>query len=167
MTAWDAALTGLVQQRGAALKRYGYLLCGDGTEAEDLVQEALVRTFGSRRRADIAHVEGYVRTVMLRLYLDRARRRTLWRRLQPLAVAAPQPDRHAEADLRGDMGRALGELSPRQRACVVLHYYVDLPIRECAELLDLNPGAVKRYLHEARLRLAERLGPPQPAREDH
>jgi hypothetical protein len=63
--------------------------------------------------------------------------------------------------------RALRELSARQRACVVLYYYLDLPVQECADLLDLKPGAVKRYLYEARSRLAERLGPPEPAREEH
>jgi RNA polymerase sigma factor (sigma-70 family) len=167
VTSWEGVLTGLVQQRGTALKRYGYLLCGDSSEAEDLVQDALVRTFSSARRADVGQVEGYVRTVMLRLYLDRTRRRNLWRRIQPLAAPAPQPDQHAYADLRGDLGRALRELSARQRACVVLYYYLDLPVQECADLLDLKPGAVKRYLYEARSRLAERLGPPEPAREEH
>jgi DNA-directed RNA polymerase specialized sigma24 family protein len=41
----DQALTALVQPRGTELKRYGYLLCGDRGEAEDLVRDALVRTF--------------------------------------------------------------------------------------------------------------------------
>ncbi|GAB3868921.1 sigma-70 family RNA polymerase sigma factor [Dactylosporangium cerinum] len=165
--AWERALTELVQQRGAALKRYGFLLCGDSGDAEDLVQDALVRTFSSARHPDIAQLEGYVRKVMLNLYLDRDRRRRVFRRLLPLTVPPAPPDRHAESEVRGDLRRALQRLSPRQRACVVLHYYLDLPIPECADALRVSPGAVKRYLHESRARLAEQLGgPPDRDRED-
>ena len=161
MAAWDRELSDLVQQRGAALKRYGYLLCGDDGEAEDLVQDALVRTFTSPRRSDVTQLERYVRKVMLNLYLDRARRRGVWQRLLPLAAPAPQRDRHADTDAGTDMRRALLGLSPRQRACVVLHYYVDMPVPECADALGLSVGAVKRYLHEARTRLAEHLVSPE------
>jgi RNA polymerase sigma-70 factor (sigma-E family) len=166
VAAWDRELTDLVQQRGAALKRYGYLLCGDSGEAEDLVQEALVRTFTSSRRLQVTQVEQYVRKIMLNLYLDRARRRKVWQRLLPLTAPQPQPDQHAEADLSSDVRTALLELSPRQRACVVLHYYLDLPVPECADTLGLSVGAVKRYLYESRSRLAERLVSPNPATED-
>jgi len=116
---WDRVLTHLVQQRGAALMRYGYLLCGDSGEAEDLVQDALVRTFTSPRRHQVTQVEQYVRKIMLNLYLDRARRRRVWQRLLPLTAPPPQRDRHAEADLTSDVRTALLALSPRQRACVV------------------------------------------------
>jgi RNA polymerase sigma factor (sigma-70 family) len=163
---WDRVLTDLVQQRGQALKRYGYLLCGDSGEAEDLVQEALVRTFTSSRPGEVAVVEQYVRKIMLNLYLDRARRRKVMQRLLPLQASVPQPDRHAESDLSGDVRRALLELSPRQRGCVVLHYYLDLSIPECAGALGVSVGAVKRYLHESRARLAERLVSAQHATED-
>jgi RNA polymerase sigma factor (sigma-70 family) len=165
--AWERALTELVQQRGTVLKRYGFLLCGDDADAEDLVQDALIRTFSSARQADIAQLEGYVRKVMLNLYLDRDRRRRIFQRLLPLTVPPTPPDRHAESDARGDLRRALHRLSPRQRACVVLHYYLDLPIPDCADALRVSPGAVKRYLHESRARLAEHLGAPAArAQED-
>lgn len=166
MAAWERVLTELVQQRGTALKRYGYLLCGDRGEAEDLVQDALVRTFTSARRFEVAQIEQYVRKIMLNLYLDRVRRHTVWQRLLPRIAPAPPSDRLADSDTSHDVQRALMALSPRQRACVVLHYYLDLSVLECADALGLSAGAVKRYLSESRARLAERLGSPSHAKED-
>lgn len=52
-----------------------------------------------------------------------------------------------------DLRSALAMLSPRQRACVVLHYYEDLSVAQVAEVLGCAPGAVKRYLSDARARL--------------
>jgi RNA polymerase sigma factor (sigma-70 family) len=56
---------------------------------------------------------------------------------------------------------ALGTLSPRQRACVVLRFYEDLPVAGVAAALGLGEGTVKRYLSEAMTRLAERLSPAE------
>ena len=46
---WDAVATELVASRGDALSRYAYLLTGSVDDAADLVQDALVRTFGTPR----------------------------------------------------------------------------------------------------------------------
>ena len=151
---WEQVLTTLVRLRGAELKRYGYLLCGDAGDAEDLVQDALVRTFTFARRSEVSQLEQYVRKVMLNLFLDRARRQRVWRRLMPLAATSAHQDAHEHSDL----AQALRHLSARQRACVVLHYYVDLPVSEIATQLEISAGSVKRHLHDARGRLAEQLG---------
>jgi RNA polymerase sigma factor (sigma-70 family) len=155
-----------VHERGAALKRYGYLLCGDNAEAEDLVQDALVRTFTFNRGTEIAQAEHYVRKVMLNLFLDRLRRRRVWQRLMPLAATPETGDGHEHTDLRGDMRRALAQLSGRQRACVVLHYYLDLPVAEISAALEISPGSVKRHLFDARGRLAAQLGSRTETTED-
>jgi DNA-directed RNA polymerase specialized sigma24 family protein len=68
---------------GTELKRYGYLLCRDRGEAEDLVQDALVRTFTFSLRSDVIQVEQCVHKVMLNLFLDQARH-GVWQRLVPL-----------------------------------------------------------------------------------
>lgn len=154
MADWDRALTALVQLRGAELKRYAYLLCGDAVEAEDLVQDALVRTFTFRRPADILDLERYVRKVVLNLFVDRTRRRGRWRRLMPLLATANHQDAHEHSDLL----EALSRLPARQRACVVLHYYADLPVSEIGEQLGISAGTVKRHLSDARGRLADQLG---------
>lgn len=167
MAGWDRTLTQLVQLRGAALKRYGYLLCGDDSAAEDLVQDALVRTFTTRRQADVVHAEQYVRRVMLNIFLDQTRRRRIWLRLVPQVLPWPQPDEHAHTDLRGDLRCALQSLSPRQRACVVLHYYLDLPVSQIGEQLGMSLGTVKRHLFEARGRLADHLTADQRGSAEH
>jgi RNA polymerase sigma factor (sigma-70 family) len=56
---------------------------------------------------------------------------------------------------------ALKDLSPRQRACVVLRYYEDLPVAQIASALGLGEGTVKRYLSEAMTRLAASLSPAE------
>ena len=53
---------------------------------------------------------------------------------------------------------SLQQLSPTQRAAVVLHYFDDLPVAEVAEALGCKPATASVHLHRARARLAELLG---------
>lgn len=159
MDSWEQALAELASGRGAALKRHAFLLCGNEAQADDLVQEALVRAFTRPLRAPRSGAaEAYVRVIMVNLFIDGARRRSRWSRVAPLlerAGVTPDPadrvsDRHA-------MLAALRSLSPRQRACVVLRYYEDLPVAEVAAVLGVAEGTVKRYLSEAMSHVAMRL----------
>lgn len=151
---WEDALDALVRERGPALVGHAYLLTGDVREAEDLVQDALVRVFSRGRPVtEIRSAEAYVRRAIHTIFLDGFRRRRHWATIRHLAaiddrvhVAAPElavGDRLVLAD-------ALATLSPRQRACVVLHHVEDLPVDEIAAHLDLSTGAVKRYLSDGR-----------------
>jgi RNA polymerase sigma-70 factor (sigma-E family) len=147
---WEQTLGDLVAERGTALKRQAFLLCGDDTQAEDLVQEALVRAFTRPLRAlRPGGTEAYVRTIMVNLFIDGTRRQSRWRRVAPLlrpADAAPDPAKQV-SDRDAVLG-ALRTLSPRQRACVVLRYYEDLPVAGVARTLGIGEGTVKRYLSE-------------------
>ena len=67
------------------------------------------------------------------------------------------PDPADQVSDRDAMLAALRSLSPRQRACVVLRYYEDLPVAEVAAVLGVAEGTVKRYLSEAMSRMAVRL----------
>ena len=79
MAAWEQVLDDLVQVRGHALVRYATYLTGDRRQAEDLVQDALVRAFGrTRPLRDAAAAETYVRQAILSVFLDGHRRRTRW-----------------------------------------------------------------------------------------
>lgn len=154
----DDRLTALVAERGGALVGYAYLLTGNLAEAEDLVQEGLVRTFARRRAGtDVTWLEAYVRHAILNAYLDAYRKRRRWLSVVHLAADANHADVAADgvAVRRVDVRDALLTLPPRERACVVLRYFDDLSTREVADRLGLSPGAVKRYLANAR----ERLGP--------
>ena len=156
----DERLTVLVAERGGALVGYAYLLCGRLSEAEDLVQEGLVRTFSRRRSgADVAWLEAYVRQAILSAYLDGYRKRRRWAGVAHLFAAdhEPVPGPETLAVRRTDIREALAALSPRERACVVARYLDDLSTREVAERLRLSEGAVKRYLSDARARLGDLL----------
>ncbi|GAB3162176.1 SigE family RNA polymerase sigma factor [Myceligenerans halotolerans] len=175
MTAgWDAELTELVTHRGGALVSYAFVLAGDRREAEDLVQDALVKVYSKFRRprpagtagmatldvtVPVRNIEGYVRRTILTLFLDGYRRRRRWFGVHHL-LGADESVRGADvpASARVDVSAALKQLSPRQRACVVLRYYEDLTVPQIAAELRIAEGTVKRHLHAAMPALRTLLG---------
>ncbi|MCB2177521.1 MAG: sigma-70 family RNA polymerase sigma factor [Actinomycetales bacterium] len=160
--AWHDDLTAVATERGAALVGYAYLLTGDQARAQDLVQEALARTWARPRRlANAAATEAYVRRAVLNAYLDEHRRESVWRRRRHLAALpeSTSPSAGEAIDEAVDVQAALTALSPRERACVVLRFYDDLTVPALAERLDISAGTAKRYLSDAMGKLAEALGP--------
>jgi RNA polymerase sigma factor (sigma-70 family) len=163
---WQGVATRLVAERGTALTRYAYLLCGDADEASDLVQEALVRTFGTPRMAlDLPRAEAYVRRAILNQVIDRSRRQGTWRRVRHLAVPVgdSRQAESADVDERLDLMRQLRALAPRQAACLVLRYYDDLAIADIAATLGLAQGSVKRYLSDGLRALSSAMDTADPA----
>jgi len=57
------------------------------------------------------------------------------------------------------IAQALAALSPRQRTCLVLRYYEDMPVAEIADLLGFAVGTAKRYLSDGIRALEAQLGP--------
>lgn len=167
VTSWEDALDELVRTRGRALVGYAYLLTGDLREAEDLVQDALVRTFTrGRGTREVTSAEAYVRRAVLTTYVDGFRRRRHWaaiRHLHAVPEASPPdgPDAGPEhvVTTRLTVQQALATLPPRVRACMVLRHYDDLTVAQVAETLSLSVGAVKRYLSDGTRALEARLGP--------
>jgi RNA polymerase sigma factor (sigma-70 family) len=156
---WEEIVARLVAERGDALTRYAYLVSGNRDDASDLVQEALVKTFGRLRNGfSIASAEAYVRRAILNTYLDSGRRVSRWRRIAHLqAVPEVEDERNAGTEARLDLQSQLARLSPRERACVVLRYYEDLKVDDIAEWLGISPGAVKRYLSDGLAKMAVSL----------
>lgn len=163
---WEHVLDVLVRERGTALVRYAALLTGGTAEAEDLVQEALVRAFGQGRPLrETAAAEAYVRRAILTVFLDGYRRRQRWGGVRHLLVRAETTDGPERASTeRLDVHAALATLRPRLRACVVLRFYDDLTVAEIASRLGLADGTVKRYLSDAIDVLERVLGPMPRAR---
>ena len=161
MEGWAQTLATLASERSAALKRQAFLLCGDASQADDLVQDALVRAFARPLRApQPGAAEAYVRVIMVNLFIDGKRRRSRWDRgASLLGRPVPAADPADQVVARDAMLSALDGLSPRQRACVVLRYYEDMPVAQVAAALGLGEGTIKRYLSEAMTRLAARLSP--------
>ena len=146
-----------VEARERALQRTAYLLTGDWALAEDLVQTALARAWPRweriTRRDD---PEIYVRKVLVNTWTTWNRRR--WRGEKP---SAEMPDAVAAGDVaeevtvRVGLRGALGSLTPRQRAVLVLRIYDDLPEAQVAHLMNCAVGTVKATMSQALAKLRE------------
>lgn len=167
MPDWNDDLSELVRARHRALIGYAYLLCGNNREAEDLVQDALVKVYSPRKAPAASVSEAYVRRAILTIYLDVYRRRRRWSGIKHLVGIADHADSHDAAITdRVDVAVALDALTPRQRACVVLRYFEDLTVAQIAQSLGCAEGTVKRHLFDAHAVLAGRLGPLGAPDED-
>ena len=153
---WEKVVEQLVAERGEALTRYAFFVSGSQTDAADLVQDALVKTFGRLRNGfSVASAEAYVRRAILNTYIDGGRRNQRWRKIAHLQAAPDIVDSRADATAeRIDLQQELRKLTPRERACLVLRYYEDLKVDDIAITLDLSPGAVKRYLSDGLSKMA-------------
>ncbi|MEK8226022.1 sigma-70 family RNA polymerase sigma factor [Oerskovia sp. M15] len=158
--AGDDRLTALVRARGPALVGYAYLLVGEQKAAEDLVQDAFVKVFTRLRAGGSPDaMEAYVRRTILTLYIDDYRRSRRWAGIRHLLVTAERHARQEDLELSADIRSALGILSAQERACVVLRFFDDLTVPQTAERMKLHPGTVKRYLHNAVVKMETLLGP--------
>src|SRR3954471_17943471 len=129
----DALVAALFRAEGSRLVSLARLFVDDRTAAEDLVQEAFIRLARSAHRIrDPERAASYLRSIVINLARDHNRRGLVSLRHRPPAVT---DERSAEdhAELRGDreeVVKALRALPRRQRDCVVLRYYLELPIAE-------------------------------------
>jgi RNA polymerase sigma factor (sigma-70 family) len=154
----------LVATHQASLLRFGYLLTGSASEAEDLVQGAYLKLLGASNRA-VRHPHSYARRTMLNLYNDRRDRS------QARITSAPDgpsfESQYAERDL---MWEHLQRLNVRHRAVLILRYYDDLADADIAEILGCRRATVRslaaRGLAQLRAVLGETDPHPQLATKD-
>ena len=162
----------LVTGHSGRLLGLAWRLTGNRQDAEDIVQEAFLRihrhigTF----RGDSSLGTWLHRTVT-RLAIDQLRRRKLRDKvfffrqneddvdfLDLVPDPSPSPgQRYQHGEIRRRIGRALQQLSPRQRVIFVLRHYEERPLREIAEALDLAEGTVKAHLHRAVCQMRQEL----------
>jgi RNA polymerase sigma-70 factor (sigma-E family) len=144
--------------RHGALFRYAYLLTSDRGLAEDLVQEALVKTYvGWHRLRDPNNAEAYTRRAITTTAIGWWRRKS-WRAELPYDDVPDQPVSADDATARVWLWRELQKLPPRQRAALVLRYYEDLTEPQTAEILGCSVGTVKSQVSDALKKLRARLG---------
>lgn len=175
-----AAFQKLTDQHRASLFRHCYRMLGSGPEAEEAVQDTLLRAW---QRLDTydgrGSFPGWMYRIATNLCIDRLRGRQ--RRLHPVSLGPPAtsgsmprpPDAGLDwiepvADHTIDMGgdpehtalarervslafvAALQQLSARQRAALLLHDVLDFSHDEVAEVLDTSSSAVNSLLYRAR-----------------
>ena len=152
MTDPAASFTQWASERQQALLRTAVLLCGDHHRAEDLVQDAITKVAVRWSRLRDQNPDAYARQVMVRTNVS------WWRKHRREVVldvrdGATEEGPGASVDRRLLLDRALAELTPRQRATVVLRFYDDLSERDTAEALGVSTGTVKSQTHAALARL--------------
>ncbi len=147
-----------VAARQGTLFRAAVLLTGHRQDAEDLLQTALAKLAAHWPQIQrTGSPDAYVRKIMYHQRISWWRRR---RHLREYAVDA-LPDVGDHRDLAGDsalrlaLARTLGQLTPKQRAVIVLRYYEDLPEAQVAEILGISVGTVRSQAHRTLARLRE------------
>lgn len=159
----DEAVSELFDRHYAPMCRLAYAILGDAALAEEMVMEALLKTFsGWGRLRDTERVDAYLRRAVVNLCRSKIRRKVIERRVNATIHhrderKAPDwdPERHETSRL---VWQAVIGLPERQRACVVLRYFEDLPEAQIAEVLDCSVGTVKSQLSKARAKLQGALG---------
>ncbi len=147
--------------RAGHLYRSACLLTGGDTHlAEDLVQETLGRVYVKWRRVSRAgNPAAYAQTVLTRIFLAHQRRRSSSERATDTFPDRPDPrSGDADASLRLTLLQALGRLSAKDRAVVVLRYWEDRSIEETADAMNVSSAAVRTRCVRALARLRELLG---------
>ena len=141
---WDAEFTAFVVAGGPALARTAWLLCGDYHRAEELTQQALVRTYGAWGTARQGEPLAYARRVLANARIDswRGRRREVL--TAPESLPEPKPPQVPGEDPRRDeVVVALHALPVKRRRVVVLRYVVGMSEAEVADTLGISVGTVK------------------------
>lgn len=158
----------VVEPEVEVLLRVGRSLTGSDTDAEDLVQETLIRAFGAVERFDGRHPRAWLLTILRRTHLNMHRRQRPstvgdWDLLPGARPAfgrseAPSAEDAALAEqLAPALQGALAALDPRFRAAVVLVDVHDLSYAEAAAVLDVPVGTIMSRLSRARSRLRAAL----------
>jgi RNA polymerase sigma-70 factor (sigma-E family) len=151
-----ASFEEFARARTPQLFRSAWLLTGSREEAEDLVQETLAKLYVRMHRrlgAPLENPAAYAHTALTRTFLSSRRKRSSTEAPYADLPEGVALDHAAAADLRLSLREALAELSPVDRAVLVLRYLDDLPVDEVARLLDLSPGAVRNRSMRALARM--------------
>jgi RNA polymerase sigma-70 factor (sigma-E family) len=159
----SAAFAEFATARSAALFRAAYLMVGDHGLAEDLLQEALTKTYVAwPRLRDVGNAEAYTRKAITTTAISWWRRKS-WQAEKPRGDLPEQPTRGHSPDRdlaeRDWLWAELQKLPPKQRAAIVLRYYEDLTEAQTAAALGCSVGTVKSQVSTGLKRLRDRLGP--------
>jgi RNA polymerase sigma-70 factor (ECF subfamily) len=153
----------LMREHLRAAQRFATRLTGEPHEAEEVVQDALLRVARSWRTF---RGESSFRTWLLRIVIHAAHDRRTTRAV-PVTLAEDPPDKGAgvdpavlasAADLGERIARLVSALPLRQREALVLTAYEGLSVAEAATVLQTTEQNVRTNVHFARRKLRERLG---------
>ena len=154
----------VARDHGRFLYTVAYRLTGNHDDAQDLVQEVLLRVRRGLATFTPGSLEGWLSRITTNAFLDDVRKR----RRRPLEVVPDLPESLVGVDddpdaalaaqrLPDDVQDALRTLPPDFRAALVLCDVVGLDYAEIASALDIPPGTVRSRIHRGRALLRKEL----------
>jgi RNA polymerase sigma-70 factor (sigma-E family) len=149
-----------VAARSASLYRTAYLMVGEHALAQDLLQEALTKTYVAwPRLREVQNAEAYTRRAITNTAISWSRKKSSHERPTESLPDRADPTRAAD-DLgtRDWLWTELQQLPPRQRAALVLRFYEDLSEAQTAAAMDCAVGTVKSQVSQGLKRLREQVG---------
>ncbi len=158
-------IVGCYQMRAV---RTAFLILQDEAAAQDVVQETFLRIYMHIRLFNENQpFEPYLLKSVVHAALNATRHAAKslpldgdLEEIESLLDDADSLEAQVETNqLSQQILSALTELSPRQRAVIVQHYYLEMSEKEMSETLQTAPGTVKWLLHTARTRLRNMLHP--------
>jgi len=134
------------------LLRALYLMTGNRHEAEDVMQDAFVRILEHWETVQwMDDPTGYLYRTAMNGFRTRYRRGLM--AIRRLAALAPgHRDLFAEVEISQDVRTVLSDLSPRQRAAIVLTELLGYTSEEAGQLMGITASTVRALSTQARLR---------------
>ncbi len=161
----EALVLQLFNSEGRSLVRLARLFVDDRDAAEDIVQEAFLRLARHSGRIDaVDRAPAYLRSIVLNLARDHNRRglvslRHHATRGREIDVAVDDlGDQLVRSEEHRRVIDAVRRLPARQRDCITLRYFEELPIDQIAATLGLSANSVKTHLRRAMSALDRSLG---------
>lgn len=154
----------MAHSHGRFLYSLAFRLCGNHQDAQDLVQEVLLRVRRGLKTYQPGNLEGWLSRITKNAFLDRVRkekrRPTVPLPDEPDRVIEGSPDIHAEmaaSDLPEHLQQLLSDLPPDYRLPVVLKDVLGFSYEEISNQLEVPIGTVRSRIHRGRGRLKAAL----------
>jgi RNA polymerase sigma-70 factor, ECF subfamily len=145
----------VAREHGRFLYTVAYRLAGNDNDAQDLVQEALLRVRTGLERYEPGSLEGWLARIVTNVFLDEVRRR----KRRPTSTLGDDPDRvvapapgadEASTELSAEVQAALASLPEEFRVPVVLCDVADQSYEQIARALSVPIGTVRSRIHRGR-----------------
>ena len=152
---FPGAMQELVNSYGDRLLRSAFLLCGNETDAQDIVQDTFLQAIRSVHRFQgRSTIYTWLHGILLNLtrHYHRDRKRFVYDDELIGREDSPPDDNPSQLDAgtaTSALGEALRQLSTAHREVIILRYYENMKIHEIAAHLGISKGTIKSRLHYA------------------
>jgi RNA polymerase sigma-70 factor (ECF subfamily) len=163
----------LVERYQARTYRMAAAILANDADGRDVSQEAFIRLYQNAQRFDgRSRFSTWFHRIVVNLCIDHQRRNRWWRKVVPLLGSAEESDEPPidppsdepgpevaaiRKQAAGRLYKSLEQLSPSQRAAVMLSVEEDLSSREIAAILKCSEATVRVHLHRGVARLIKTM----------